>query len=53
MEGMKGWARDEGRLVGDPEMLDRIEGIGKNNALSNISQLRFSPTTANLLCFPT
>lgn len=33
MKRVKGRARDERRLVGDPEMLHRLVGIHKENAL--------------------
>ena len=31
MEGIESRSRNEGGLVGDPEVLDRVKGVGKND----------------------
>lgn len=33
VEGVEGWARDEGGLVFDPELADGVEGVGEDDAL--------------------
>jgi hypothetical protein len=41
MEGMQGRTRDQRRLVGDPEMLDRFKSIGKDDSLRGRVSVRF------------
>lgn len=33
MEGVEGWAGNEGRLVGDPEVAHGLEGVCEDNSL--------------------
>lgn len=33
MEGMKSGTRNQGRLIGDPEMFHAFEGVGKDDPL--------------------
>ena len=46
MEGVEGGAGDKSRLVRDPQVTDRIEGIGKDNSLKTgqISRLVIEDT---------
>jgi hypothetical protein len=34
VESVEGWAGDEGGLVLDPQLADRVEAIGKHDALA-------------------
>jgi len=45
VEGMKSWARDEGGLVGNPEVTDRFEGVGEYNSLhtSHVRNMEIGP----------
>lgn len=36
MKGVEGRTGDESRLVRDPQVADRIEGIGKDNSLKQV-----------------
>lgn len=36
MKGVEGRTGDEGRLIRDPQVADRIEGIGKDNSLKQV-----------------
>lgn len=40
MEGVKGWAGDEGGLVRDPKVLDGVVGVDKDDALKGFSRVR-------------
>jgi hypothetical protein len=38
MEGMECWTRDESRLIGDPEVADRIKCIRKDYTLLEVNK---------------
>lgn len=44
MESVEGGTRDEGGLVFDPELADRVEAVGENNALDRSKKVGGSGT---------
>lgn len=38
MEGVKGWTGNESRLIGNPEVTDRIEAVCEDNSLFGVSE---------------
>jgi hypothetical protein len=39
VEGVQSWAGDQSGLVGDPQVADRVEGVGKDNALETVKRM--------------
>lgn len=37
MEGVQGWAGNQGRLIGDPEVADGVECVSEDDALQRIN----------------
>jgi hypothetical protein len=52
VKGVERWAGNEGGLVFDPELADRIEGICENDALDYLETNRLLDQDEELTLFP-